>query len=529
MPEKKRPNILCIISDDTDLSYLSCYGGNVLTPAIQSIADAGAVFNSHYCSSSVCTPSRYSYLTGRYASACTSEPFRKRFPEGSMTNIQWNVHIQEKNENLGGMLQQAGYRTGYVGKMHSGLEEEHLGLAYENDTDKRAAMPVDADPYDPAFQKELQRDQEIMIAEMNRIGFEYAARLYWNNCDKVPAERMHIHNTEWIAEGALAFLESQKDDERPFFLTMATTVIHGPDHRDSIEGDPLITRAGVLEEPAGGMPPRDTIKKRLREAGIPYDHNAAGALWLDDAVGAVLRKAEELGLLENTIVVYKSDHNARAKSSCLQEGVHIPMVMSWPGVITPGSQVDALTQNIDFLPTMLEAAGVEQPTDVRIDGISLLPLLRGEKEKIHDDLYLEIGTQRGVMTKRYKYIVNRYTDEAIEFMKSDRAEVPTDLMSRIPGNFFLGLSLWPHYLDPEQLYDLEKDPLEQNNLAGDPAYGEVVESLKARLGAYLESFDHPYPLEGQPFLETERYRQLVQTAYKKAQLPLWWMKEKQPR
>ncbi len=259
----RKPNIICIISDDTDFSYLGCYGGKVLTPNIDEIAKNGVKFTRHYTSTSVCTPSRYNYLTGRFAGHCDSDQFKKAFPNGEKYNIQWNVHVRDRNQCVGGILQDAGYTTGYVGKMHAGIPEADLKMHWHEGGDTEG-MLNDVDIDDPRLVKQLESNQDRMRDEMHRVGFDYAERLNWENVDLYPNSNLRHHNIEWVTEGAIDFLKQQENSENPFFLYMCTTTIHGPDHRDCLNTDPRICSGGLLDKAPDVPMPRNTVEKRIK-------------------------------------------------------------------------------------------------------------------------------------------------------------------------------------------------------------------------------------------------------------------------
>ena len=532
---KKKPNIICIISDDTDFSYLGCYGGKVLTPNIDQIAEKGVKFSRHYAASAVCTPSRYNYLTGRFAGHCDSDQFLNEFPKGEKYNIKWNVHVKDRNQCVGGILQDAGYTTGYVGKMHAGIPENDLKIHWRYDN---AAKPMltNVDIDDPELVKQLENNQKRMIEEMNRLGFDYADRLNWENVDLLPNPQLRFHNLEWVTEGAVNFLEEvsrtskceqENNRQSPFFLYMCTTTIHGPDHRDSLNADPKITSSGLLDKaPEVPMPPRESVEKRIKEAGIDFTHNAAGALWLDDAVGAVLGKAKELGLMDNTIIIYQTDHNALAKGSLYDRGVRIPMIMQWDGVFKSGITSDELAQNVDFIPTLMDVAGIEKNQNMLLDGESLVPLLKEENKIVHDDLFIEFGVCRGVVTKKWKFFVINHTEKMIGKMKNGDVNVALGTMG--DTGHFIGSAYQPHWFDHFQLYDLETDPNEQINLAGKKEHKEIEEKMKTKLQNYLNSIEHEFSLDKNPFYETELYKKLVSEAMKKP-LPQWLYNEQKPR
>lgn len=519
----KQPNIICIISDDTEHDYLGFSGGgkNVLTPRLDQLAAKGAVFNNAYCCGAVCTASRFSYLTGLYPGRCDAPDFLEAMPVDDIYSQEWNAYIDRPEDCLGHMFSQAGYLTGYVGKMHAGRHAPMLGIHMFD-------QPEDADPADPEFAKVLADNHEKMVAEMHRLGFEYANGLYWNNADINRAKKMQLHNLEWITQGALEFLDQTKTDDRPFLLYMATTTIHGPDHRDSLEGDPRVTSKGLLDKVPDIMPPRHTVKERLRKAGIPYTHDPAGALWMDDAIGAVLDKLEETGEAENTIVVFHVDHGVTGKTTCYEKGVHIPMAMSWPEKIEANTHINGRVQNVDLLPTLLDACGIDAPK--KFDGASFLPLLDGTADEIHEDLYFEIGTFRGVSTKKWKYIELRHRKPDIERMENGEVDVAVDAYRATPCMAAkTGVYHYPSYFDPDQLYDLEADPHEQNNLVDDPACADIVKEMRERLHGYTSSFQHIWPESPQPFQQTEKYKELTTRRRETETLAKWWENERRVR
>ncbi len=526
MSTAQRPNIVLIISDDTDHSMLGFSGGgsDVLTPNLDRLAHEGATFPNAYASSAVCTPSRYSYLTGHHPGHCRTKQFLDECPTTEPYNLKWNSYINRPQDNIGGMFQQAGYRTGYVGKMHAGLPPGDIGVVMTD-------IAEDADPYDPEVQAAFASSHANAVKEMNRIGFDYADSLYWNNVDICSAKKMHIHNTEWITQGALNFLDEQqhKEDE-PFMLYMCTTVIHGPDHRDTIDnGDPLITSAGILDAAPNCMPKRHTIKDRLQQAGIPYTHNTAGALWLDDAVGAVMNKIDEMGIADNTIILYHVDHNVHAKGSLYERGIHVPMAMRWPAQVPADTTINGMVQNVDMLPTLLDICDVPQPKDTIIDGTSYLPLLQNNADEIHDDLYYEFGTARAVRCGKWKYIAFRYSDEAIERMQSGNQALALDYMNSMANATHYAAYFHPNYFAADQLYNIEADPHEQLNLVNDPACADVLTDLKQRLRVHLDSFDHPFPEEAHPFHLSDEFAQLVTARRNQIMQPSWMAPEEQPR
>ncbi len=502
-----RPNIIRFISDDTSRQMLGYSGGNVLTPTIDSIAANGAVFNAFHCPSTVCMASRYAALTGHYCGRCPAPSFRKAFPADQPYSIGFNTHIIPGVEKtVGHVLQDAGYTTGYVGKWHTGPEEAALGTKWFN---------VDDDPADPAVDGKLTAHQERLCQQIRNNGFDFAGGISWGNPQ--PGDRqirkLEVHNLEWMTHNALSFLDDCLG-EVPVFLNYALTPIHGNGHIESLLTDPRLTPAGYLEDHLGCMPERAAIYERIIDAGLPFDFITAGALWMDDAIAAVMQKVRDAGQWDNTIFIYTSDHGAcEDKSTIYQGGVHIPCVMQWPGVITFGRTISALCQNIDWLPTFAEIAGADVPDDIVVDGASLVPLLRGETHEVdgREDLYFEFGHTRGVRTPRWKYIAFRLPPDSLDKMKHGEYDRACDHN----GHTFdvakcLCVERHPDFFAADQLYDLTADPDETRNLAGDPVYADVLQEMQDRLRRYLHTFEHPFDLNRrQPFLTTDAFAELT--------------------
>ena len=493
---RKRPNIVFIITDDQHLSTFGFLGGKVLTPTIDRLAAQGVYFSRGYVSTSVCTPSRFSCLTGRYASRCQHPNFKNNISAEGQTRITWNTHILDGMPNLPKALQKAGYVTGAVGKWHLG------GPSLKR-------IPLESDPSDPRIAKILKDNQAQLCKHVRKQGFDYAASMHLQNLKNNPCRVLGRHNIEWTVKSALDFIEQNKD--RPFYLYMATTLLHGPNPLESLKSAPRITEAGLLKEPLKVQPSRESVLRRVKAAGLP--ERAAPATWLDDGIGAVLNKLGELGLDKDTIIFYFNDHGVEGgKGSLYEGGVRTPTIIHWKDTIKP-HRCDELVQNIDFAPTILDACGIDPPKAMTLDGLSLMPLLTGRKQKIHDSLFFEIGHTRAVCTKRWKYLAFRIPPseykskkERLRMLESyrDRRQARDELeksftldpdartthLGMLPGGVGTerGNALThykKHYYDPDQLYDLENDPKEQDNLADKPAYKEILEEMKTLLRKHL--------------------------------------------
>lgn len=505
----RRPNIIWIIPDDTNHGILGYGGGQVLSPNIDSISRQGVVFDQFHCVSPACGPSRYNYLSGHYGGRCPSEQFQGR---EEPYNIFFNALLDPgREQSLGHALQGAGYRTGHVGKWHVGGSRE--------DEQAMPKFDPDDDPRQPAVADKMKAHQEALCGIVRKAGFDYARSVVWGNYQTLP--RMAVnHNIEWITKGGLDFIDHCAGEDAPFFLSMATTTIHGPNHVSSLLADPHLTGGGYADDHIGCQASRQSIYERLCQSGIEFNSTTAGVLWMDDAIGAILDKLRQHNLEQDTVVIFSGDHGPSlgGKFTTYQRGARIPCTMQWPGSIPGGRVIGELTQNVDFLPTMLDLVGADLPDGLTTDGQSLLPLVTGKQDKLpgRDDLYFEFGYTRAVRTERWKYIAWRLPKSIIESLQSGEMDsLCTHFGRRIPTDkvradlVTAALLNYPHYFEPDQLYDLENDPYERENLADNPEHQAILADMKARLQKYLDTFTSPFPLDQpDPFYSSPRFEEL---------------------
>lgn len=400
----KRPNIVFIITDDQQRSEFGFLHGKALTPHIDRIAKDGAQFTRSYCSTSVCTPSRYTCLTGQYASRCTASGFKSEITPEGMTRVRWNTTLEPGQPTVPAVLRKAGYKTGLIGKWHLGGLGKYRELT----------PPKGSDPANPEVAKSLSENQARLCEAVKAHGFDFVANVYAGN----PLDSRALintgcteHNMEWLTEAALRFIEQNKAE--PFYLYFAAKLTHHPDVVKSLKADARITGAGLLPQPIEGVrPSRESVLARVKAAGLPK--SAAGATWLDDGVGAILAKLDALGIADNTLVVFFNDNGMeqQAKGTVYEGGIRTPMLARWPGVIAP-QKCDHYVQNTDFAPAIFEATGVKPPAGTQLDGASFLPLLRGEKVAWRESVYSELGYTRAVTKGRWKYVAFRVLLEPI--------------------------------------------------------------------------------------------------------------------
>jgi arylsulfatase A-like enzyme len=479
-----------------------CGDVEVHTPIIDDLAKNGMIFTRAYVSSSVCSASRYTTLTGRYAGRCEGKSFLKLHPEGSMTRVENNTELEENRENLPRLLQQAGYRTGFVGKSH--IIDHHMLEKKNWEKNGLKVYEKDDDPHDKDVNEAMQHNHNVWSEHIMKYGFDYVNGVYAANLRELWNDSLDVHNIEWKNKAALEFIDETK--EEPFFLYYSETVPHGPApwiRKDGkyvygLDANPGFTGKGFVNDPYKNMPGRDQILKEVEEAGKDTDH--AWLAWFDHAVGAIVEKLKEKGILENTLIVICSDHGNYnfGKASIFEGGVKIPLMMHWPALIQKGSIYNELVQNIDFTPTFLNLAGVDLNKLEKVDGVSMKQILEGSKNPLHHQLYFELGFARGVMTKDWKYISVRYDEktkkqieEGITFTGWNGHKYKKPYYLRNSHLGYHSALLNPNYFDADQLYDMQSDPKETNNIFD--LNPEKAEEMKEILEDFLLSFpNRPY-------------------------------------
>jgi len=235
----KRPNIIYIMTDDQSpfpiekqkASQSRPFGFNgdrhVYTPVIDDLAKNGMVFTRAYVSSSVCSPSRYSTLTGRFAGRCQGPHFMREHPQGTMTRVENNTELEENRPNLARLLQRVGYRTGFLGKCHI-IDHNLLGPARKDNRDNSGLMSYDkaADPKDPEVTKAMAHNHNFWVKRIKEFGFDYVNSVYAANLRELFIDAANVHNVEWKNKAALDFIDQSGDE--PFFLYYSETIPHGP-------------------------------------------------------------------------------------------------------------------------------------------------------------------------------------------------------------------------------------------------------------------------------------------------------------
>ncbi len=488
---ERRPNLILFLIDDQDYESIATYGGKTWTPNLDRMAAEGMKFTRAHVSSTVCTPSRYSWLTGRYAGVSTSKLYDDACGGAGQQGFpSFNVALERDRMNVGHLLRQAGYETGFVGKFHVGSKldwpEFFQGPAGLKEIPRDAPPGTDTSGL-------FAHNERVMQRYLEALGFSWAKNIYPENLNSPYAH----HNAEWTTAAALEFIEANKD--RPFYLHVCSTLLHGPDRswRKSLD-HPRVTGAGEREAPLEiqGMTPRSELLRALAQQGFDPDAGGvAGEAWIDDALGAVLKKVSDLGIESDTLVVFAPDHGSNAKSSLFaRDGTRIPMIAWWPGRIPGGLVCNELVQNIDWVPTAYDLAGTKPPAECRVDGRSLVPLFAtGTTSDWRDHLYFEMGNARGIATKDWSYNAVRYPVETVSAIRRATPDRLPKLMSYI-GRLGIGTrgADRPGFWDADQLYNLNSDPDERVNLATDPSYANRLKEMQLLLAADIRSVGRPF-------------------------------------
>ena len=284
-------------------------------------------------------------------------------------------------------------------------------------------------------------------------------------------DRTHVDTVAPLAIETLS-----QELPQPFFLSVGFFETH----REFFE--PSSVRDALYSLPPANLP--DTPEVRRDMAAFK-----ASARSLDQGVGAVLEALDQYGLADDTLIIFTTDHGLAfpgAKATLFDRGLGVFLILRGPGGFQGGKVVDALVSHIDLYPTVCELAGVERPAFLQ--GVSLMPLIRGETAEIRDAIFAEATwhaayePQRAIRTERWKYI-RRFGDRRTPVLPN------TD---DSPSKRLLVEHGWSEQeLPREQLYDLIFDPNEAQNLVGDPATAQVLDDMRERLERWMEETDDP--------------------------------------
>ena len=438
-------NIVLILSDDHRYDFMGFMeeGPAFLeTPNLDRMAEQGAHFRNAFVTTSLCSPSRATILTGQYMHHHRVVDNQRPVADGTRFFPEY--------------LQEAGYTTGFVGKWHMGHDNDEPRKGFNH----WVSFKGQGTYFDP---------------ELNLNGSRKSFKGY---------------TTDILADQALEWLKTRTDED-PFLLYLSFKAVHypfqpAPRHHGRYEDKAIDYPMTMANTESNYQTQSNWIRER-RYGIHGIDHMETGPLdkdpvpsfddlyhrycetvhGLDENIGRVLNYLDSSKLMENTIVVYLGDngfalgeHGFYDKRDAFEESIRIPMLAMAPGLIKPGSKIDAMMLNMDLAPTLLEAANINIHKSMNLDGQSALPWLRGETIPWRDHILYEYHwewnfpatpTTLAIRGDRYKYI------------------------------YYHGV--W----DRNGFYDLETDPNERVNLIKIPAYQEQILSMRNQLFQELDA------------------------------------------
>jgi arylsulfatase A-like enzyme len=337
--EAKPLNVVFILADDLGWTDLSSYGGDLYeTPRIDALATEGVRFTDAYAAAHICSPTRASIMTGKYPARLHLTTAIGSDKSGKLASPEWTQYLPLEEVTIAEALKSAGYATGHFGKWHLNKDKN-----YEPGR-----------PGDPGSQ-----------------GFDVVLTTHKPPRDADPEGDAH-HVWE-ITDAAMKFIEAHRDG--PFYAYVSHNTVHRP----------VIGRPDLVEEYEKKMKP-DEIHDNPKYAAMVDE--------LDQSVGQILDKLDELGLRENTLVIFTSDNGGflgdekdeatvntplrSGKGHMYEGGIRVPSIVRWPGVTPAGTESHEPISSVDYYPTLLEATGAtgDPAHNANVDGISIVPLLK---------------------------------------------------------------------------------------------------------------------------------------------------------
>lgn len=453
---ERKPNIVLIVADDLGIGDISAYHpGHIPTPNIDALAKSGIRFTDAHVSAAVCAPSRAGLWTGRAGTRHGSEFNRGR-----------GLSLDERN--IGQLLKSSGYATGAIGKWHLGMK------------DGRDPLSRGFDEFFGLTSGSL----HVNLLDPEAVNGYVAT----SEADLRTGERLRpvirgnkpVKETQYLPEAftreAVDFIGRHRD--RPFFLYVGFNTPHAP----------VQTTRKYYERFPNIKNENDRIYAGMVSA-------------LDDGVGAILSKLREEGLERDTLVVFLSDNGgpmylndgpsnapfAGWKRYHHEGGHRVPFVVKWPGQLAGGRTFDALSSALDLFPTFAAAAGATVPDDKPLDGVNLLPYLKGEKtDPPHKELYWRAAANFAVRSGKWKLVVAN--------------KAPVEQFLRISSEEAGGLLRDEPYFDISplgqyvMLYDLDADQGETKNLAAN--HPDIVRDLRSKYDEWNRSNTAPNDLTG---------------------------------
>jgi len=442
-----RRNIILVLSDDHRYDFMGFMpdGPSFLeTPNMDRMAARGAHIQNAFVSTSLCSPSRASILTGQYMHHHRVVDNQRPVPKGTVFFPSY--------------LQKAGYQTAFVGKWHMGHDHDQPRPGF----DHWVSFKGQGAYFDPTL----------------NINATRAA--------------MKGYTTDILTDQAISWIKGRKSGNKPFYMALSFKAVHYP-FQPAKRHAGRYAKAKVKRPETMANTQRNYQSQpqwvRDRRYGIHgIDHMETGQLdndpvpsfdvlykqycetvhGLDENLGRLIKHLDETGLSKSTLVVYMGDngfelgeHGFYDKRDAYEESIRVPMLAYAPGMIKPGAKVTNMVQNIDIAPTLMEAAGVVVPKSAKMDGRSFLPLLRGQK----------IAKWRDHILYEYHWEWNFPATPTLFAIRTDRYK------------YIWHYGLW----DRDAFYDLKTDPIERHNLIDTPAYKDQIAKLKKQLFDELQA------------------------------------------
>ncbi len=415
--ERKRPNIILILTDDQGFGDVGFHGNKkIKTPNLDKFAQEGVDLTRFYVSP-VCSPTRAGIMTGRY-----------HYRTG-VTNVgSCGDRIKAQEITIAETLRQAGYATAIFGKWH-------IGDNY----------PMR--PQDKGFEQAVVHKGCCLTPWFRPGGENYFDPFLFHNGKK---KQYKGYCMDVYTDLAIKFAEKNKKGNKPFFIYLSTNTPHGP-----------LNVSRKYSEPY--------IKIGLSERMAEYYGTITN---IDYNIGRLISRLKDLSLDENTMVIFLTDNGAGGgssedwplklrgrKATVYEGGIRVPCVFRWPGVFKSGMKVDRIAAYIDLMPTVLDAAGIAPPEAVMLDGVNLMPLLKGQLER-YSDRTLIIQWHQGLNPQMYRSFT----------VFNQRFK----LVQAVGGFQQSGKYLTDEY--KYELFDIPKDPLEKNDISS--RHPKIVSKMK---------------------------------------------------
>ena len=447
-PNKKPPNIIIIIADQFRWDALGAYGLNSMgfTPHLDSVARRGTLFRSHIANQPVCAPSRANLFTGQYQNR----------------NGVWRngLGLAPGAVTLATTLSQAGYTANYIGKWHLARPEE------QRPAPKAAVAPDQRGGFDDLWEG---------ANALEFTSHPYEGEMY--DADGKPISFSGVYRVDFLTQRTVRFLRQAKN--KPFLLVVSQLEPHFQNDCNCFVGP-----RGYADRYANPFVPGD-LKFFPGDWPKQLPEYYGCVTSIDESVGTILGELRDLGIEDNTIVVFLSDHgchfrtrNSEYKRSPHESSIHIPLVIQGPG-FNRALSVPELTSQIDIAPTLLQAIGLPIPTTMQ--GRSFLPLLDRKVEAWRDEVYVQISesqTGRALRTPQWTYAVVDPRSGRESAAASDRYEE---------------YQVYNLFGDPHQLLNLagRHDDPQLVHYQGAPSIRDVAAHLRERLQARMVEAGEP--------------------------------------